>query len=1029
MKFRHLFLSLLAGVALFAGCQDDELDLGLPEIKISQKELALDSNVGSTVLSVYSTRDWSISTNADWVAVNPPKGNAYKETQVTVTILENEGYNRNATVRFDIGYDSKTLTINQEGVLGEKSEGTGVVEDPYTVVGVLAYIQTLGTAESDKVVYVQGKINTIATPFASDFGNATFTISDEGSSDIFTCYRVYYLGNKKWTDNDKPIKEGDEVIVAGRVVNYNGKTMETVTGTGYIYMLNGEVGSAGGGDTGDTGETVYFNNFDKSVATQTYGSGSSWPYTDEFEGWKNETGSGIADVSYDIAGISIRSNSASNSNYSDYSGSGSNNLFFGADAHIWVKDIALEGSSFILSFGSEKYLYGASDNTFNHQEMLVYISADGEKWVPLNYAFPEGDKAGRWDKASSVFTLPEGTSTLHIYIKTTVGSAYRLDDLRIGTSEEAGETIDFTNGIDLGTGGGDNPGGDGSLGSGTLADPYTAAGAADAVKDLTWTSNTEYQSTDEVYVKGKISKIANNGTYTAGGTYGNASFYISEDGTEEGSQFYAFRVLYLGNKKFEEGQTDIVVGDEVIIYGKLMNYKGNTPETVAGAAYLYSLNGDTGEGGGNGAGTLANPYTVTGAFDAVKDLTWTSNTEYQSTDEVYVKGKISKIATNGTYTAGGTYGNASFYISEDGTEEGSQFYAFRVLYLGNKKFEEGQTDIVVGDEVIIYGKLMNYKGNTPETVAGAAYLYSLNGDTGESAGSGGNPGGDGSLGSGTLADPYTAAGAADAVKDLTWTSNTEYQSTDEVYVKGKISKIANNGTYTAGGTYGNASFYISEDGTEEGSQFYAFRVLYLGNKKFEEGQTDIVVGDEVIIYGKLMNYKGNTPETVAGAAFLYSLNGDTGESAGSGGNPGGDDPTGQGSEVTLSLNSSLTWAEESDNTYGAGLTTTTQNFVVGGYQYQSTTAINSSSTYVQADHIRVYKSSVLCITAPEGKKIKSIVMTPAGTSYLKNMTIVEGGGTFTKGSATLDWEGDASKVVLQASEAQIRMKSAVVVYE
>ena len=178
-----------------------------------------------------------------------------------------------------------------------------------------------------------------------------------------------------------------------------------------------------------------------------------------------------------------------------------------------------------------------------------------------------------------------------------------------------------------------------------------------------------------------------------------------------------------------------------------------------------------------------------------------------------------------------------------------------------------------------------------------------------------------------------------------------------------------------------------------------------------------------------MNYKGNTPETVAGAAFLYSLNGDTGESAGSGGNPGGDDPTGQGSEVTLSLNSSLTWAEESDNTYGAGLTTTTQNFVVGGYQYQSTTAINSSSTYVQADHIRVYKSSVLCITAPEGKKIKSIVMTPAGTSYLKNMTIVEGGGTFTKGSATLDWEGDASKVVLQASEAQIRMKSAVVVYE
>ena len=34
-------------------------------------------------------------------------------------------------------------------------------------------------------------------------------------------------------------------------------------------------------------------------------------------------------------------------------------------------------------------------------------------------------------------------------------------------------------------------------------------------------------------------------------------------------------------------------GAEVIIYGKLMNYKGNTPETVSGKAYLYSLNGKT----------------------------------------------------------------------------------------------------------------------------------------------------------------------------------------------------------------------------------------------------------------------------------------------------------------------------------------------------------------------------------------------------------------------------------------------------
>ena len=95
-----------------------------------------------------------------------------------------------------------------------------------------------------------------------------------------------------------------------------------------------------------------------------------------------------------------------------------------------------------------------------------------------------------------------------------------------------------------------------------------------------------------MYVKGKICRIASGGTFTEGGTYGNASFFLSADGTGDG-EFQVYRALYLGNKKFEAGQTDIKVGDDVIIFGKLMNYRGNTPETVSGKAYLYSLNGKT----------------------------------------------------------------------------------------------------------------------------------------------------------------------------------------------------------------------------------------------------------------------------------------------------------------------------------------------------------------------------------------------------------------------------------------------------
>jgi hypothetical protein len=121
-------------------------------------------------------------------------------------------------------------------------------------------------------------------------------------------------------------------------------------------------------------------------------------------------------------------------------------------------------------------------------------------------------------------------------------------------------------------------------------------------------------------------------------------------------------------------------------------------------------------------GTADHPYTVAEAIEAVKGLTWTSNTEYETTGVVYVKGIISRVADKGTFTEGGTYGNASFYIVDEGGED--ELYCYRILYLGNNKYTGG-ADIKAGDEVIICGDLANYKQTTPETVSGRAYLYSL----------------------------------------------------------------------------------------------------------------------------------------------------------------------------------------------------------------------------------------------------------------------------------------------------------------
>lgn len=247
---------------------------------------------------------------------------------------------------------------------------------------------------------------------------------------------------------------------------------------------------------------VYHNDFDKELAVK--GSDGWKTYLDSFGGWKNESGSGISTVEYAFSGMSARTNSSgtSNSQYSDYSGSGKNYLWFAKDNYFHVKNITLpEGKTdYTISFGSERNLYQAADNTFVPEEFLVYVSNDGSKWVKLEYAFPNGLKNRRWDLASSTFTVPSGTKSLHIYIKATLASAYLMDDLDLSVAASAGTAIDFSKGIDLGTGG--------STGGGETPEPAgntiaavcaAAAGSAADLKDVLVTGVTtqSYVITDE----------------------------------------------------------------------------------------------------------------------------------------------------------------------------------------------------------------------------------------------------------------------------------------------------------------------------------------------------------------------------------------------------------------------------------------------------------------------------------------------------------------------------------------------------
>lgn len=73
---------------------------------------------------------------------------------------------------------------------------------------------------------------------------------------------------------------------------------------------------------------------------------------------------------------------------------------------------------------------------------------------------------------------------------------------------------------------------------------------------------------------------------------------------------------------------------------------------------------------------------------------------------VYVKGIISKIVT----PFSPAYGNITFNISEDGTEEGAQFQFFRNIKEDGVKWTETDALPLVGEEVIGCGKMKNYSG-------------------------------------------------------------------------------------------------------------------------------------------------------------------------------------------------------------------------------------------------------------------------------------------------------------------------------
>ena len=472
-------------------------------------------------------------------------------------------------------------------------------------------------------------------------------------------------------------------------------------------------------------------------------------------------------------------------------------------------------------------------------------------------------------------------------------------------------------------------------GDGSKDSPFNVQQAFDAVKDLTYTDSKNYDKVGPYYVTGLVAKVGE--AYSS--EYGNGTFVISDDGTEEGITFTCYRIMYLEGKKWQEGNTQIKVGDLVVIYGELMYFgtgeegKSRTPETVQSGSYLVSLNGETQATGGividyNACEALTveqfiakgedgNYYKLTGKVSRFNATYCSFDLTDDSGNKIYVYSVenkadwVDKISNDATVTLAGKYklykkegaadqnevvdahiisceggtpavdpnaaapktvaefiqladgdtyykltgkvsNFSSTYCSFDLTDDSGSIYVYSV-----KNKSDWSSKITNGATVVLAGQYMYYEQKQQHEVVNA-YIISCEGGTQTQDSQ--------PKGSGTLDDPYNAAMAKKVASEL-----AKDAKSDVVYVAGKIASIK----YTFSAAYGTATFDISDDGTTNVTTFTCYSVLYLGNRAWADGDTQVAVGDEVIICGKLTNYNGNTPETASKDAYIYSLNGVT----------------------------------------------------------------------------------------------------------------------------------------------------------
>ena len=468
--------------------------------------------------------------------------------------------------------------------------------------------------------------------FENEGGNASFTITATRSWEIISDADWLAVNPLKCTNSDLSTKVTDVTITAAP----NEGSQRSVTLKIKMESLSGEVvvTQAGVGQVA-LGDVLYFDNFDKGGQAQKGSSG--WDtYMDQAAGqaFCNPTPENQSGVTYTGTKLTVRSNSSNGSagTHSNYNGSGVNYLWFGtAPTNLTVGNISLEkleGNALTLSFGTERYEYEATDNTYKPEEFHVFISGDGEKWSEVSYHFAEdANTNGKWNEATAQFNLKEVPEKLHIYMTATVGAAYAVDDIKL-TAGGGGDEIDLAAGVTIdgiNIGGGTSGGGQGNE-----PDPNAVVATVQQFLDAA--------EDDTVYLL--------TGTISGNVT----SHYGNFDLTDATGTVYVYGLVDSSNT-FIWDSLGLQVGDTITIQGTRTSYNGTAQ--MKNALYISHVKGEGNEEPDQPV-VADGPYASDATFVCSKDDSTNANYTLGSTtiDNYAVTGfKLGKSKQEGKFTS------------------------------------------------------------------------------------------------------------------------------------------------------------------------------------------------------------------------------------------------------------------------------------------------------------------------------------------------------------------------------------------